>query len=957
MFFYPTKTSCIQRTLKTSFFREKKLLTFFIAPVLSAVFCCDPSLAGLLDQPNQKDSSEIFDDLFQQGGSSRIHSEEEHEWGPPIFENHPRYRQVLIDINHFDVNLTVDPVSSELEGQAIIYFTSKAQDLKTITLDANSLEIIDVLTLSKNSISEQEISLPYKLSRNTLELTLNHSLNRNEKSSVKIKYRSKRPQSIFLSGPDTTHPTRQRAAYTYTQPEDTSKWLPCIDRPDDKATATIKIHLPKGYRALSNGLLTEETVTSMTYDMSEPIAPYLMSLVIGPYEITAIGSFRGKPLTLWSPSSLMPLALFETQNTISMMETFSDFTGVVYPFTHYAQAVAESHGGSMEHQTATTMGGTRITGDGSGEVVVAHELAHQWFGDWVTCRSWGELWLNEGFASYLPYVFFEKKADSLQLIGQMDSWRKNYFREAQKSPRALSESHPHIEAIFDSHSYDKGALIIHMIRTLVEQARQGNDQRGFTDVLKKYLSSRARENVTYHDLQKALENTTETSWQIFFEQWVLSPGHPQLRVRYDVNATNLDIRKNHQKTPSNSLSEHSEIVISIDQVQMDAKSWRAFTFPLEIEIFYENSPSEIKTVQIFDQLTLLKLPIKSGFKGINLNPQWKIPLEYELEQSPIRWQHILLNSPYATSRLEALRKLNNHGIFEGIQFETEGKKIITDVMNDPEPYIKLQLLQILLQKLDNKEFLPPYEISLFSTIRQVIDTLRSDHPKPYQIRTALMRAEERLLLLQDPASISEAFWQEAYLLAPTVGEREAILGILSHISSENTGNFILQRFQENRWSSQDRLNMVTRLTRIADLLSFKILGSILRSTPSTLYSRVILNSALKDQWIQRSLIQSALSLIANHTKDYERTLSLRWLALQTQSSLEICPTLLAMSHHQERFHLEKILVNFHETIQKLGCNESLPAPQLPINQALRSDPKIFNNLMIIPECLSTAPCG
>lgn len=865
----------------------------------------------------EKPQSNLFDDLFHQSGFMPIHDKHDEFPENVILENHPRYRPVFIDVIHYDIKVALDPITNELQGQVQIRFKSKIKDLKKIAFDIDSLQILGVSSDSPESKS-LGTQLIYSTTPKLLEVELKEPLTRNEEGRLLIEYRASNPQSVYLSGPDATHPQRQIAAYTYTQPEDTPKWLPCIDRPDDKATANISIHYPSGYKGLSNGLLTSASANSMSYEMKEPIAPYLISLMIGPFEVADLGNYQGKPLTLWSPAPLMPRALHEARDTKLMMDIFSKFTGVEYPFSHYAQSIAESHGGSMEHQTATTMGGTRITGDSSGEGVIAHELAHQWFGDWVTCRTWGELWLNEGFASYLPFVFYEKKSDKLRLFGQLDSWRKSYFREAQKSPRALSESYPRVGEIFDAHSYDKGALVIHMIRDIVER-NADNPQNSFTEVLKYYLTENARGNATHHDLQKALEITTGNSWQTFFDQWVLSPGHPQLAVSYQLESDGLG----QKETPFND-NITDRLKVTIDQRQMDTSQWRSFTFPLEIELIDQDGSPSIHRVTLFDKVSNFLIPL-NGRKivGLNVNPRWNIPLEYELKQSLSGWKSILRHSEFASSRIMALRELDRLKAFEGDLFETHGREVMTLATNDPEPYVKIQALSILLEKLDpatQNDFVSinpsPF---LTSIIQELMDSLRRVTLDTYQIKVALMRAQERLLTKQDPSTISEDAWQDRYLIAQTVGERNAILGILTHISRENAVTFMANRLQENHWSSQDRLDIVSRLIRIANPSSIKILGDILSTTSSSLFSRPILEQAIKDNWTFKSLIDPMVTLITHHSRDSDRKTALRWLGLQRDHQKEVCPILTEMLKDPEKYRAAGILPNIAETIRNMSC--------------------------------------
>ena len=314
---------------------------------------------------------------------------------------HPRDRRINAVPSAYHLDISVHPESGLIEGKNTISFKLKDPQNPTLSLDAGHMRIKAV-----HDKHRMPLGFDYDGKTLNIELPLHQT---NEQQAVTIHYEALRSQSFFLTGPDASNPNRSNSSYTFTQPEGSQHWFPCIDRPNAKALLDIKIATPEAYKALSNGLLISEKslagITRYHYRMDFPVAPYLISLAVGEFEVHELGTYQNKPLKLWSPPAIAHAALKEVSNTAKIMEAIEEFTGVSYPFSSYSQAVAQAWSSSMEHQSATTMGGWRIRGDLSGEGVVAHELAHQWFGDWVTCESWKEMWLNEGFASYsLSYL-------------------------------------------------------------------------------------------------------------------------------------------------------------------------------------------------------------------------------------------------------------------------------------------------------------------------------------------------------------------------------------------------------------------------------------------------------------------------------------------------------------------------------------------------------------------------
>ena len=338
----------------------------------------------------------------------------------------------------------------------------------------------------------------------------------------------------------------------------------------------------------------------------------------------------------------MPALRSDTSRTAKMMQAFENFTQSPYGFVKYRQTVAEGYSTSMEHQSATTMGGRRIVGDGSGESVVAHELAHQWFGDLVTCGIWGDTWLNEGFASYLPSVFFAAEGNRDDVFMSMIGSRDWYFSSTTaENARALStpEEWPSYD-IFDQHSYAKGSMVIHLMRHLANKSSLSNNGvEPFSRALGRYIYDHAYGNVRYFDLKNALAQTTGNSWDQFFNEWVLKPGHPEVSATWNWRGGVLSLST------------------SQDQAILALNPWGTFTFPLNIAILATDGSSFVQEVLVNQKSQTFNIPAGKSVKAVVLDPSMIIPGKFTVNQSLEAWTAAFFGTkePFAQAAvLEAL---------------------------------------------------------------------------------------------------------------------------------------------------------------------------------------------------------------------------------------------------------------------------------------------------------------
>jgi aminopeptidase N len=355
---------------------------------------------------------------------------------------------------------------------------------------------------------------------------------------LEIRYRATPRRGLYFIHPDAGYPERPVQVWSQGQDEDNRRWFPCFDHPHEKATSEVIATVPERMFALSNGTLADERhdATKKTrtfhYRHDVPHSSYLVTLVAGEYQVVRDRLDETEVLYYVRPGQ-EAAARRSFQRTPEMMRLFSALTGQRYPYPRYSQiTVAEFIFGGMENTSATTitdqtLHDERAALDFSSEPLVAHELAHQWFGDLLTCRDWSQGWLNEGFATYLELVWKEhahgRDEADYDRLADLEAYLDEDARRYRR-PIVANTFHEPID-VFDRHLYEKGSCVLHMLRTELGDPR-------FWKGIRHYVHKHKGGSVETRDLVRAIEEATGYNGDRFFDQWVFRAGFPTLEVEY-----------------------------------------------------------------------------------------------------------------------------------------------------------------------------------------------------------------------------------------------------------------------------------------------------------------------------------------------------------------------------------------------------------------------------------------
>jgi aminopeptidase N len=392
----------------------------------------------------------------------------------------------------------------------------------------------------------------FALRDNTLSVNLPQPAKSGETFEVNLRYEGKPTAGLYFILPDKDDPGRAREIWTQGEAEDTHHYIPIYDYPNDRTTSEMILTVPGNWLTVSNGKLVSvqddpDGQKTWTWQQSLPVSTYLISFVAGEY-VQKKDTWRDIPISYNVPRGMEDTIDPTFSHTKEMLDFFSQRFGVAYPWAQYAQtAVDDFVASGMENVSATTLAArdmihTDLAGERpeAADGLLSHEMSHQWFGDLVTCKDWTNTWLNEGFATFGATLWEEHYygADAAAYHYWRDQNRWMPSRELFPVPIVTRNIDDSVEYV--GNVYDKSGWVLHMLR------EQLGDE-SFFRALQHYLEANRLQNVVSADLAKAIEESTGTNVDRFFDQWIYGAGAPRFMVQSSYDAEkkrlSLDVRQ------------------------------------------------------------------------------------------------------------------------------------------------------------------------------------------------------------------------------------------------------------------------------------------------------------------------------------------------------------------------------------------------------------------------------
>ncbi len=532
---------------------------------------------------------------------------------------------LVFTITHMRLSIEPDLEARSFKGEQRLDVLI-LQDTDSIELDASELQVKSVYAAGK---------LEFRVVGDRLAIKLGRTFKESSKIKLDISYSARPRKGMYFIEPDKHYPSKQLEAWTQGETTEARYWFPCIDHPQVKFTSEISVSVPGGFMAISNGRLlkVEKHGKRQVYNWSDPSPhpAYLISVVIGNYYQIKDGEL----LRYYVPVERRQDAQRSFERTSEMVRFFEEYLGTKYPYDKYAQvAVQDFIFGGMENAncstlTIDTLHDKKAHVDFTSDHLVSHELAHQWFGNLVTCRDWQHIWLNESFATYAESLYWQASRGSDEFQYYIMLAADDYFEEAgtRYTRPIVTKVYKHPDDLFDRHSYEKGACVLHMLRQLI-------GDRYFKRSLKTYLQRFANGTADTDDFRKVVEKETGRSLQQFFDQWVFKEGHPNLKVEYSTDSKMAKFK--------------------IEQTQ----SGDPFEFMMEIKLV-SGRAEKVHSFKISEKSTTLLIPVDKELDWFSIDPQFKILKTISINAPKEMLVEQLEKGSTVIERVEAARALKD----------------------------------------------------------------------------------------------------------------------------------------------------------------------------------------------------------------------------------------------------------------------------------------------------------
>ncbi len=559
-----------------------------------------------------------------------------------------------LDCRHIRLDLRVDVENKHVDGVASLDLVA-LRDVRSIALDARDFEVRAV-RLAREGGAESAVDHRHDGAK--LEVFPGEGLAAGDGVTVVVEYAVDDPDSgLHFFGPSANEPDVPWIVWSQGESTYNSCWFPCFDHPNERQTTELLVTAPKNFQVSSNGRLVErrenpaDSTATWHWLQDKPHVAYLVSMIVGEFHVER-ETWRGRPVEYWVHPTYADQVAWSFRNTTRMLDFFSDAIGVEYPWDRYAQICCYGFGGGMENTAATTLGeralhDERSSIDSDSDGLIAHELAHQWWGDLLTCRDWAHLWLNEGFASY-----FEALWDEYDL--GPEAFAYNMFQKAGSAMRGGAErpivdrAYEHSRDMFDSRAYPKGAWVLHMLRR-----RLGDEL--FWEALNRYATDFLYETVETVDLRMTVEDVSGRSFERFFHDWTERPGHPKVSV---------------------SSSWHSDdglAEVAVKQTQEGA----AFHFPLALEFRCNGQEPVRVTRDVTARELTFYVPLPAAPTMVRVDPEQSVLMELTETKGRDLWKAQLLDDPAPHLRIRAARH------FESSRSETDHRLLAEALEREP----------------------------------------------------------------------------------------------------------------------------------------------------------------------------------------------------------------------------------------------------------------------------------
>ena len=603
-----------------------------------------------------------------------------------------------VDIEQFDLDVTPDFKNRRVAGTATFTFRPILKPLGQLRLDAHDLEISNV-TAARTEIAA------WQNTDRALIVTFAEPIAAGGQAKLTVTYEAEPKKGLYFRTPEMGYDPGDTHIWTQGESIEARHWFPCFDAPNEFFTSTVTCRVPEAMVVLSNGSKVSDSVDAgsglrvVKWSQDKPHVNYLITLVAGHFK--RIEEKHGDlSMSFWTAPSDFANAANSFRYTKECMEYFEEEIGVPYPWAKYDQiTVQDFHWGGMENTSQTTLNASTLFSSEtenirSSQGLMAHELAHQWFGDLVTCKDWSQLWLNEGFATYYTHLFAGHKDGIDEMRYGLYRDRKSLTGRGGDTTAMVNRKYNSPEEMFRKYgfmSYSKGSWVLHMLRSQLGPEL-------FRKSVKTYLERHKHGNVVTEDLRSIIEEISGQSFDRFFDQYVFHAHHPELKISYawdeKTKLAKLSV-KQEQKVDANVLLFHVRLPV---RFTVDGQSIaRSLHITKTAEDFYLRLAKAPSIVRIDPDVTLLAklsftpttalLHAQLADESDALGRLQAVELMAKRKDATTRdkLKHALQNDPFYAVRLAASKALRGIG-------GDDAFAALTDSTDQPNAKVRQQVI-------------------------------------------------------------------------------------------------------------------------------------------------------------------------------------------------------------------------------------------------------------------------
>ncbi len=515
--------------------------------------------------------------------------------------------QRVVDVKHIKIDVTPDFKARTIDATTTLNFVPLREGVRKVVLDAVDLRVEKVEASEKLS--------DYVVTDRDITLLFEGALSPPAEVEVSIKYTAEPKKGLYFRTKELGYPEEDTHLWTQGETHEARHWFPSFDYPNERSTTEVICHVPTDMTVVSNGRLVEEKesdgLKAVQWKQEKPHVSYLVCLAAGRFAKLEDATGR-VPLAFYTQPSLAKHAANSFADTAAILKFYEEEIGVPYPWAKYDQVTCRDFtSGGMENTTLTALTHRTIYSAETENIhnsyeLDAHEFAHQWFGDYVTCEDWSHLWLNEGFATFYTHLYNGHKLGRDEMLyGLYTDAVTRVLTEAKDTRPIVYRGYKESWEQFDYRAYPKGSWVLHMLRSKL-------GEETYRKAIKTYLEKHALSSVVTDELLAELETASGRELDRFFDQWVYHGGFPKLKVTYKW------------------LPEEKLAKVSVTQTPSSEKDVLLFHFPTRLR-FYVGDEVVDQPIEITESEHEFFVPLAKQPDGVRFDPEYTVLAEVDFK--------------------------------------------------------------------------------------------------------------------------------------------------------------------------------------------------------------------------------------------------------------------------------------------------------------------------------------